>query len=468
MSAAPIGDDFYIQRRLQIVLTALVVSMATLFAIKTDHSIYWSLALFGGISLTAFSMIVRPTFRDFLFFTLPLIAVAANAFVKTKFPIIAALWLFGLAIYYLFQFYANNFKIITVRPYFSRLLILFVLVVLNSIFFAPFGSYTFNGFFNIMIFIVAYWLLVQILSGSDFKRLLTFTFFGFLTGSFVYLLALGIRSPTALLPFIAVGILRPEVMGISANEWSYYPAIGCLMALAFIFYGGVRGISRLFWVGAAILLFGIAFITMSRTALLGIGVTTLFIFGTHPRGRKTMVILGSLGLIAFLVTLPIILPWLMLLLRVKAGLSGRGPIWSSALEILIQHPVTGLGPEQFIHWLIFEGSLLPEGLRVYAGGLSAHNAFFNTGIEIGLLGLAIMLTIFILFARRCWKLWPVLKSTPDFIVLVIISSLGISGFIRCIFEATFFVPTTYIYKNITMILILALQDRLCHRYLPEK
>ena len=78
--------------------------------------------------------------------------------------------------------------------------------------------------------------------------------------------------------------------------------------------------------------------------------------------------------------------------------SGRAQIWTAVLAAISRHPIGGYGFDAF--WSLLYG----EASRVFASTgwvvTSAHNGFLNVGLELGLVGLALVGFTFAQAARR--------------------------------------------------------------------
>jgi hypothetical protein len=145
------------------------------------------------------------------------------------------------------------------------------------------------------------------------------------------------------------------------------------MALYLSRGGGLMGLRRLFWWGAAAaLVYGI-YLTNSRGAMLAL-VTVAAVWVWRRRGPVTASLLGA-GMIGVLMMLPSRLS------ELDAGESsaaGRVDAWYSGLEMFIGSPLFGIGPGLFAD---------------NNANLTAHNSFVLVMAEMGLVGYTIWLAI---------------------------------------------------------------------------
>jgi exopolysaccharide production protein ExoQ len=86
------------------------------------------------------------------------------------------------------------------------------------------------------------------------------------------------------------------------------------------------------------------------------------------------------------------------LLSRSEGLSGRGEIWDAIVAAILRHPLGGYGFDAF--WSLLYG----EASRVFAATgwvvTGAHNGFLNVGLELGLVGIAMIAATFLTAFRH--------------------------------------------------------------------
>lgn len=143
------------------------------------------------------------------------------------------------------------------------------------------------------------------------------------------------------------------------------------MALFLSRGGGLMGLRRLFWWGAAAALAYGVYLTHSRGAMLAL-VSVVAVWVWRRRGPVTAGLLGA-GMIGVLMMLPSRLS------ELDAGESsaaGRVDAWYSGLEMFLQSPLFGIGPGLFAD---------------NNANLTAHNSFVLVMAEMGLVGYTIWL-----------------------------------------------------------------------------
>jgi O-antigen ligase len=84
----------------------------------------------------------------------------------------------------------------------------------------------------------------------------------------------------------------------------------------------------------------------------------------------------------------------------------RWPVWQGALELILQHPVIGVGPG------VFE---VAEGLSHGGTGRwsAAHNAFLQIGAELGIPGLALFVFLLYRAVKNCRRVIRLARQRPE-------------------------------------------------------
>lgn len=100
-------------------------------------------------------------------------------------------------------------------------------------------------------------------------------------------------------------------------------------------------------------------------------------------------------------------------LRIENLLSGRQVIWKSAWTLFLESPIWGWGPGSFQElffryfgfaserdWQIAQASLKAAGQPDFMIGFGAHNLFLNYGVEMGLVGVALIFLFYAIYFSR--------------------------------------------------------------------
>ena len=141
------------------------------------------------------------------------------------------------------------------------------------------------------------------------------------------------------------------------------------------------------------------FMTQSRTGWAITAIYLIFAGSLHMLGkfsRKDLLPLLGAGfaLIASVIVLAMQypLPFLSMLSR-SGSISGRSQIWSAIIASILRHPIGGYGFDAF--WSLLQG----EASNIFASTgwvvTGAHNGFLNVGLELGLVGLALVVATFL-------------------------------------------------------------------------
>jgi O-antigen ligase len=165
----------------------------------------------------------------------------------------------------------------------------------------------------------------------------------------------------------------------------------------------------------------------------------------------------------FIAALPVVWPFVEDIFRLRAGMTGREYIWTTAWNLIAEHPFVGLGPTNFQPRFIFNAPLMHHGATMRIEELTAHNTYLHVGAEIGLFGLLLALALVGLFFYRSWWLRSHLKDTPHFPLLIALTAMFVAAFARSQFETDIAFQHGNLYKNLMIILMLAIQDNLSTR-----
>ena len=141
-------------------------------------------------------------------------------------------------------------------------------------------------------------------------------------------------------------------------------------------------------------------ISFSRSSYIYCAVALLTLLFTKRRIR--WVALGGAGAALaslFVMPLPV---WMYLILRVGSGISFRTSLWETGWNMLKDNPLTGIGTGVGIFELhrseYLESVAIRALLKTPAG--SAHNVFLAKGAELGIIGLFLVVSLFVVLLMR--------------------------------------------------------------------
>ncbi len=207
----------------------------------------------------------------------------------------------------------------------------------------------------------------------------------------------------------AEGVWRVRGFYGSPNNLALY--LGRAFPLAVAVGLWARGGRRRWLYGLAALAMAAAlFLTYSRGAWL-VGMPAALLFLAAMRGRRTLAVaVGLLLVVAALVLLLGGAARLTSLLAVTEGTTWfRLQLWRSSLAMLADHPLLGVGLDNFLY-AYRSHYVLPTAWEEF--NLShPHNFVLDFWLRLGLPGLAIILGLLVGFFRRGW--WVCRRSVPE-------------------------------------------------------
>jgi len=397
---------------------------------------------------------------EILLFLFPLLWPAIPALTKLAPNWVAFGWVVLVAVYFYINGCGYNWKWYPVRTPYASIILIYSILCIFSTFINPMHDRALSFLFQTLALILVYWIFSQILFDVNLNRLLMALILGSVINAIIFAFAFMKSSPEIALEGLAYGQLRPVVLGYKANSWPFPSMIGWALIVSIIVHGKSKRNELILMSLFGIILLGSAILNMSRSVLLGISISTIFVLITHPRAR--VLFLWGLVVIAlvFIITLPVVYPELELLLRLRSGLTGREELWPIAMKIIEEHPLFGLGPANFRERLLFESSFMRNGLAMILGDPTAHNLYLHIGAEIGVFGPFLAFCLLGIFTYRCNELWSKLKNSLYFTPLVAISAIMVAGFVRSLVETEFILQHGFIGKNLLIIILFSIQDRL--------
>jgi putative inorganic carbon (HCO3(-)) transporter len=190
---------------------------------------------------------------------------------------------------------------------------------------------------------------------------------------------------------------------------------------------GQRGWRRWAYGLAALLIAFAIFLTYSRGAWL-VGVPVSLLCLAAMRGRRTL--LAGIGLflvVALIVLVAVGVGRLTSLLDTTEGTTFfRLQLWQSSLAMIRDHPLLGVGLDNFLYYYRTE-YVLPTAWEEF--NLShPHNLIFDYWLRLGVLGLVTLLWMLVAFFRRGWQTYRRLPES-DMRVLVLGLMAGMINFV---------------------------------------
>ncbi len=188
------------------------------------------------------------------------------------------------------------------------------------------------------------------------------------------------------------------------------------------------------------------FLAMSRSAILGIVVSTAIIFFMLKRKRFYQFLIFILVLaLAFIVIEPLN-EIVTQLFRIEEGVSFRDQLWLMAVNIIKDYPVFGLGPGAYRYELYnyfpfmlddYVGRVFIFFADVSEGVNLAHNIFLVFFSDMGILGLATIIALPVIYFRIGIKTMKKYKneSADKYYFIIALFAAGASVIFRNIFNS---------------------------------
>lgn len=444
-------------------LAIVLACFSTAIALRGLDSPLLPLGIWGGLVILLVLRVFKVTAEEIAIFFLPLVMLSLTALTGLKPLYFTTLWLAFLLYSWAIRKTRTGWATKPVQAAYLLPFIVIAVLTVFSVILNPIQDLTLGSLLQTLALGPTYWLLVQMLGASNLRRLLGAFLLGCVAGALVFLIAFGQGSPLIALAAIPYGLGRAWVLDMNPNSWAIYPLLGLPIAAGLWTYGSRRWIQRLWLWPAALLLIGVLALTLSRSAMLGIAVGLMFLLAARSRGRRILAVSFSLLGVSLLLWSSGLLKILDPVLRVHSGLSGRAGVWQMALDNIERNPLFGIGFGSFQNLAFFRAPFTENGLTMMIDLPTTHNAFLAIATEIGVPAMLIALAIFPLFFYRTHFLWPKVKGGPEGVILITCSSIMAAGFARALFESDFILPHAYLYENLPLILMLALQDLLYYR-----
>lgn len=185
-------------------------------------------------------------------------------------------------------------------------------------------------------------------------------------------------------------------------------------------------------------------LTMSRSAILGIIVSTAIVFFILRRRRFYQFIIIMIFIVLFFILYPPLNEFASLLLRIEEGMSARDYLWSMSINMIKDYPVFGIGPGAYPHELYnyypfmlddFYGQVFIYFAEVSEGVNLAHNIFLVFFVDMGLLGFATIITLPVLYFIIGLKVIKRYQNDSNYNLIIGIFAAGVSIIFRNIFNS---------------------------------
>jgi len=244
-----------------------------------------------------------------------------------------------------------------------------------------------------------------------------------------------------------ISINRVRVSGIISNaEASSNFYLISFPFIIFLFLINKSTLYRIITLLVALYFFLGLSIAMSRSAILGIALSTTVIFFVLRRRRFYQFLFSFIVLSLLFLFIEPLNDILRLFLRIEEGMSARDYIWSMSINIIRDYPVFGMGPGVYkykvFNYFPYMFNSWWGGLMIYFYEISdgvnfSHNFFLVLFTEMGILGLITAITLPLIYIKIGIKTILRYKNETQekYYLIVALFAIGISIIFRNFFNS---------------------------------
>ncbi|MBS1251902.1 MAG: hypothetical protein MAG451_00936 [Anaerolineales bacterium] len=243
---------------------------------------------------------------------------------------------------------------------------------------------------------------------------------------------------------VAEGVRRMRSVYPSPNNLSLLLGRVAPIAGVVAVWGAVRW-RRLFYGTAGLIIAGALFLTFSRAAWL-VGLPAAALFVGVVRGRRALTVAVATVLTIVLSVLPFAgTARIRSLFELSPGSSTyrRIKLWQAALSMIRDHPVLGVGLDNFLYQ--YREKYLLTGARDDPSLSHPHNLILDFWTRLGILGMVVLCWLVAAFFRTTWRLYRRLDETGQVLTLGLMASMVYTlahGFLD---HAYFLVDLAYVF-----------------------
>ena len=248
--------------------------------------------------------------------------------------------------------------------------------------------------------------------------------------------------------YLAVHMLFAYIAFVAAAFDKNTPFLPSMLLLAFaglagfIIYQSDAVSSLLLMMGATVVLIAVKWLFVGLSGLRGAR-TLLFVVGS------SIALLGALLFLNYLD--PKVVDDFLALFGKDSSLTGRTDLWAAARQIMVDHPIFGVGHEGFWQYDVGAAQTLVENdHKEFGTKLGFHSAYLETGAHLGYVGLGLFImsviwatsVITLTFLRQ-----PTLVSGGFFTFMIVCLT---SSFTESFLSGALNIPVTLFYGAATM------------------
>jgi putative inorganic carbon (HCO3(-)) transporter len=185
-------------------------------------------------------------------------------------------------------------------------------------------------------------------------------------------------------------------------------------------------------------------LTMSRSAILGIVVSSLIIFFILRRKRVYQILFVMIVIAILFLVYPPLNELISLLFRIEEGFSARDYLWAMSINMIKDNPIFGIGPGAYNYELFnyypfmlnnFYGQLFIYFSEVAGGVNLAHNMFLVFFVDMGILGFITSISLPVVYFRIGIKTIKKFKNQNGYYLIIGLFAAGASIIFRNIFNS---------------------------------
>jgi len=412
--------------------------MAAALIISIYISPYWSV-----IPLLIIINILVVNYANIKIFAYPLLValLTVSENFSKDLRLVVQVFSFALLAYLFFKKYGLEFNKYPYLPKDLQLFILLLLILMSiSAFFSSYSAYGFLLIFQTLLFfllVLGFYGIME--SDQDIKHIiLTFIIIAVIYCGYIFWLM--IFQGNFLDNFIAGQLIEEETNYLHKSTMGSFLTIISIIVLA-----SIRGQSFKYkilgWLLFSIFVLAII-LTNNRSAYLCLVIGILFLLYIMDRSLMYKVMVG--GSVVSILLYIIFSNYLELMLRFENVGTGREYLFNSAIRIIEQNFILGVGPGAtkfhiYPNLQYMLGSPAEYLIRknVVGGQIGqAHSFYMFYFADLGVLGFSLAVYLPYVFFSKCWKLLTKIEYVNNWKrnLVIGITSAGVALFVRGLFE----------------------------------
>jgi O-antigen ligase len=205
----------------------------------------------------------------------------------------------------------------------------------------------------------------------------------------------------------------------------------------------------------------------ARAAIIAAILSNFLLFViTKQRALFKLIFFVAVSFLCVYIFVPEIETTVNLYLRIDS-INDRMVFWQASLDVIAKNPILGVGPRAFYHYFFsYAPSYIFNFLEMdlWNNRPTPHNLFLMYWVENGIGGILLMISLFVLYFRYCYKVLKITKERHDqlFLITASITGLGVGFLFRSFFEISGILHYGFITTDLPFWLILMIVLRIYH------